>query len=153
MTMIVKLDNREVIGKCLRPGMTDDEIWNNVREAIARRGYQVGDFTLTSREPVTTPKGQTDPCVFRGIIETNAPHNTHAAWGDLELLTGLACLSAVEQKELESIQAKAKVRHEKARKAAAKRGRKDYPMLPYECSWAFEQEFRREKQGYNWVGR
>lgn len=45
--------------------------------------------------------------------------------------------------ELESIRVVARKRHEKARKAAAKRGRHDFPMLPYECSWAFEEELRK----------
>lgn len=45
--------------------------------------------------------------------------------------------------ELESIRKEARKRHEKARRAARKRGRKDFPDLPFECSWAFEEEFRR----------
>lgn len=49
-------------------------------------------------------------------------------------------------KELEKVRAAAKVRHEKARKAARKRGRLDFPLLPYECSWAFEQEFERKNR-------
>lgn len=53
-------------------------------------------------------------------------------------------LSVSERIKLSDIQSAAKVRHEKARKAARKKGRKDYPMLPYECSWAFEEEFRKE---------
>jgi len=48
-----------------------------------------------------------------------------------------------EQAKLEAIRVKARARHERERKAAAKRGRKDYPMLPYECSWAYEEQFRR----------
>lgn len=51
-----------------------------------------------------------------------------------------------EKTALENVKIRAKIRHEKARKAAAKRGRKDFPMLPYECSWAFEQEFHRQFQ-------
>jgi hypothetical protein len=51
--------------------------------------------------------------------------------------------TSVEEALLGAIQKRAKERHEKARRAAKKRGRKDFPMLPYECSWAFEQEFRR----------
>lgn len=43
---------------------------------------------------------------------------------------------------LAEIQARAKLRHEKARRAAAKQGRKDFPLLPYECSWAFEEEYK-----------
>ncbi len=45
---------------------------------------------------------------------------------------------------LDEIKRLAKIRHEKARRAARRRGRKDFPMLPYECSWAFEEEFRRK---------
>ncbi len=48
-----------------------------------------------------------------------------------------------QEAELAEIRRKAKIRHEKARKAARQRGRKDFPDLPYECSWAFEEEFRR----------
>jgi hypothetical protein len=47
--------------------------------------------------------------------------------------------------ELEKIRAAAKERHELNRKAALKRGRKDFPMLPYECSWAYEMEFIRKR--------
>lgn len=54
-------------------------------------------------------------------------------------------LTQEEQQQLSEIQAKAKVRHERARRAAAKQGRTDFPMLPYECSWAYEQEFLRER--------
>jgi hypothetical protein len=49
-----------------------------------------------------------------------------------------------EQAKLEAIRVKTRARHERERKAAAKRGRKDYPLLPYECSWAYEEQFRRE---------
>jgi hypothetical protein len=49
---------------------------------------------------------------------------------------------------LEEVKRLAKIRHEKERKAARRRGRKDFPMLPYECSWAFEEEFKR-KHGRN----
>ncbi len=52
-------------------------------------------------------------------------------------------LTTEEQQQLDAIQTAAKIRHERERKAARKRGRVDYPMLPYECSWAYEQEFRR----------
>lgn len=41
------------------------------------------------------------------------------------------------------IREQAKKRHEVARKSAAKRGRRDFPDLPFECSWAYEQKFRR----------
>ena len=45
--------------------------------------------------------------------------------------------------ELERIRKMAKIRHEKERK---KSKRKDFPLLPYECSWAFEEEFRRKQE-------
>lgn len=51
-------------------------------------------------------------------------------------------------RSLEEVKRLAKIRHEKERKAARRRGRKDFPMLPYECSWAFEEEFKR-KHGRN----
>lgn len=44
---------------------------------------------------------------------------------------------------LEAIRVVARKRHEKARKAARQRGRKDFPALPFECSWAFEQQWLR----------
>ena len=44
---------------------------------------------------------------------------------------------------INEIRVVAKIRHEKARKAAKKRGRNDFPMLPIECSWAFEMAFAR----------
>jgi hypothetical protein len=53
-------------------------------------------------------------------------------------------LTANEQAQLDSIKVKAKERHERARKTAKRAGREDFPVLPYECSWAFEEEFRRE---------
>jgi hypothetical protein len=52
---------------------------------------------------------------------------------------------------LDEIKRLAKIRHEKARLAARRRGRKDFPMLPYECSWAYEEEYRR-KYGKNPYG-
>lgn len=54
-------------------------------------------------------------------------------------------LSAGELAELATIQQKAKERHEKARKAARAKGRIDFPLLPFECSWAFETQFRSER--------
>lgn len=51
-----------------------------------------------------------------------------------------------EKAELEVIRDAARVRHEKARKAAAIRGRTDFPLLPFECSWAFEEAFRRSRR-------
>ena len=52
-------------------------------------------------------------------------------------------LSPSAEAELREIQTAAKVRHEKARKAAKRRGRLDFPDLPYECSWAYEEAFRQ----------
>jgi hypothetical protein len=56
-------------------------------------------------------------------------------------------LTPAEQAQLDAIQADAKIRHEKARKAAKRRGRTDFPDLPYECSWAYEEEFRNRVRG------
>lgn len=47
------------------------------------------------------------------------------------------------KKELEAIQAEARKRHEFSRKAAKARGRRDFPALPFECSWAFEEQLRK----------
>ena len=55
--------------------------------------------------------------------------------------------TAAEKAVLESIKKAAIIRHEKERKAAARRGRKDFPALPFECSWAFEEKFRRYSHG------
>lgn len=55
-------------------------------------------------------------------------------------------LTAEEQAELDALKAKARAVHLRAYKRAKKKGR-DYPLLPYECSWAFEMEFLRRKRG------
>ena len=49
-----------------------------------------------------------------------------------------------QQEELERIKDIARQDHERKRRAAKARGRVDFPLLPYECSWAFEEEFKRE---------
>lgn len=56
-------------------------------------------------------------------------------------------LTPEEQAELDSIRVKAKERHRLERNAAKARGRKHYPDFPYECSWAYEQEFMRASRG------
>jgi hypothetical protein len=43
--------------------------------------------------------------------------------------------------ELNRIKKDARAAHERARKAAKQRGRLDFPDLPFECSWAYEEEF------------
>lgn len=53
-------------------------------------------------------------------------------------------LSAELESKLEAIRVQARIRHELARKACRARGRVDFPLLPYECSWAYEQEFFRK---------
>lgn len=53
-------------------------------------------------------------------------------------------LTETEQSALDAIKAAAKIRHEKARKAARRKGRVDFPMFPFECSAAFENQFRRD---------
>jgi len=55
-------------------------------------------------------------------------------------------LTAGETQQLDEIRRNARIRHEKDRKAAAKRGRLDYPDFPYECSWAFETQWLRQKR-------
>lgn len=42
---------------------------------------------------------------------------------------------------LREVRAAAMIRHEKARRVAKRQGRHDFPLLPYECSLAFEVEF------------
>lgn len=56
-----------------------------------------------------------------------------------------APLTELEGITLEQIRAAARARHESARKAAKARGRTDFPMLPYECSWAFETQWLRSR--------
>ena len=51
-----------------------------------------------------------------------------------------------EQLELDNIRKKAKERHARERRAAKALGREHYPEFPYECSWAYEQEFMRAKR-------
>ena len=53
-------------------------------------------------------------------------------------------LTTEEQIKLEEIRKEARIRHHKAKNAAYARGRKDFPLLPFECSWAYEQEFMRK---------
>jgi hypothetical protein len=52
-------------------------------------------------------------------------------------------LTDVEQGTLDVIKVAARKRHEQVRRAARRDGRHDFPMLPYECSWAYEEDFRR----------
>ena len=54
-------------------------------------------------------------------------------------------LTAEEEAELAEIRRLAKIRHEKARRAAATRGRHDFPLFPFEDSWAFGIQFTSEK--------
>jgi hypothetical protein len=56
-------------------------------------------------------------------------------------------LTPDEQAQLDAIKQEAKIRHEKERKAAKRQGRVDFPALPYECSWAYEEEFRKRVRG------
>ena len=56
-------------------------------------------------------------------------------------------LTPVEQNKLDAIRVTARVRHELERKAARKRGRIHFPPLPFECSWAYEEQFRRTIRG------
>jgi len=56
-----------------------------------------------------------------------------------------ALIQRVRDVALENIRIRARKRHELARKAAKARGRLDFPMLPYECSWSFEMEFDRQR--------
>ena len=52
--------------------------------------------------------------------------------------------TAAEVEELRRIQKNAKRRHEVTRLAAEASGRHDFPLLPRECSWSYEEEFRRK---------
>lgn len=59
-------------------------------------------------------------------------------------------LTPTEERELKRICDEARVRHEKARKAAAARGRHHFPISPYEGSWAHLQECMRKWRRYEW---
>jgi hypothetical protein len=48
----------------------------------------------------------------------------------------------VECTTLEQVRIIACTRHAKRAKSAKKQGR-DFPLFPYECSWAFEEEWKR----------
>ena len=49
-----------------------------------------------------------------------------------------------EEQALEAVRVVARTRHARAKAAARARGRLDFPLLPFECSWAYEEQFRRE---------
>lgn len=51
-------------------------------------------------------------------------------------------LTPTEQAELDMIKDAARERHQKTYAARLKRGL-PYPESPYECSWAYEEEFRK----------
>ena len=51
-------------------------------------------------------------------------------------------LAPHEQAELDRIKDAARERHREVYKARTKRGL-PYPESPFECSWAFEEQFRR----------
>jgi len=57
-------------------------------------------------------------------------------------------LTPEETTELAEIQRIAKEKHERNRKAALKRGRTDWPLFPFECSWAFEEQFRTQTRQF-----
>ena len=52
-------------------------------------------------------------------------------------------LTPEQESNLETIRVSARIRHEKARKAWKAKGRINFPLLPFECSWAYEEHFRR----------
>ena len=68
----------------------------------------------------------------------------HLTADNHNLLPNHLQLDERDEKELEAIRAVARKRHEKARRAAKKQGR-NFPLLPYECSWAYEEEFRKSR--------
>lgn len=51
-------------------------------------------------------------------------------------------LTPQQEKQLEEIQKKAKIRHEQNRRKAKRQGRQHFPALPYECSAAFVSQFQ-----------
>lgn len=60
-------------------------------------------------------------------------------------MTGtLTRLTPSEEQALETVRVAARARHSRAKAAAKKRGRLDFPLFPFECSWAYEEQFRRE---------
>ena len=65
----------------------------------------------------------------------------------MAVMTDAFRLNEEEAAYLERIRVRAKERHEKARKEAKKAGRKDFPLLPVECSWAYEEKYRKVCRG------
>jgi len=61
----------------------------------------------------------------------------------MAMMTAEMRLTEEQHEELQRIRAAAIIRHEKRRKQARREGRMSFPTLPYECSWAYEEEFRR----------
>jgi len=92
------------------------------------------------------------PIGLRHELTLSCGHRADAVHVDAHVVC-LSCrpasLTPNEAAELQRIREAAKVLHEKARRAAAQRGRHDFPALPYECSWAYEQEFLQlERSGF-----
>jgi hypothetical protein len=52
-------------------------------------------------------------------------------------------LTPDEEAQLAEVRRQADIRFDKFKKAERFKGRVDFPPLPYERSWAFEEEFRR----------
>lgn len=93
------------------------------------------------------------PIGLRHELTLSCGHTVDAVHDDAHVVC-LSCRPAEvtpnEAAKLQRIREAAKVLHEKARLAAVRRGRHDFPMLPYECSWAYEQEFlRMERAGFD----
>jgi hypothetical protein len=79
---------------------------------------------------------------FTGLFRPQIPDHSH-----------VFRLTPVEQAELDRIMKEAGARHERDRKAAAARGRRDFPGFPFEHSWAFNEQFRNKIQNgkkYSW---
>lgn len=55
-------------------------------------------------------------------------------------------LTPDEEQALETVRVAARTRHKRAKAAAKARGRLDFPCLPFECSWAYAEQFRREQR-------
>ena len=66
----------EITWQTSNPVASEDDVINEIREAIARRGYQVGDCVITRR----------DHTVGRAHVEVSEGVETldTFAWGDVE---------------------------------------------------------------------
>lgn len=99
----------------------------SVVDRHARNGERPGDFTTLDSSPLTPLLSV--PLLFHF---TSLHFNGNTTMDNADF-----------QSALEKIRRVARERHKRARKAARRKGRKDFPILPVECTWAYEEQLRR----------